>query len=112
MLADPTAKMVAVPGSRGFSMRWWLAAAFAGVAALTAVAVVAVMNSRSETALRAHGADLAVGSTVAAAEDLEGRDRRSRACRRARSRIAENRQVAVFVLDARGPPGDREGVAR
>jgi signal transduction histidine kinase/HAMP domain-containing protein len=99
--ADASAKMEVVPKSRGFSMRWWLAAAFAGVAALTAVAVVAVMNSRSESALRAHGADLAVGGTVAAAEDLKGAP--TRAALQARAvRIAENRQVAVFVLDAKG----------
>jgi hypothetical protein len=51
-------------------MRWWLAAAFAGVAALTAVAVVAVMNNRSETALRAHGVDLAVRGPAPAPENL------------------------------------------
>ena len=101
MSADASAKMDVVPRSRGFSMRWWLAAAFAGVAALTAVAVVAVMNSRSESALRAHGADLAVGSTVAAAEDLKGAPTRTALQARA-VRIAETRQVAVFVLDAKG----------
>ena len=88
-------------GSRGFSMRWWLAAAFAGVAALTAVAVVTVMNNRSETALRAHGADLAVGNTVAAAEELKGAP--SSAVLQTRvTHIAESRQVAVFALDAKG----------
>ena len=82
-------------------MRWWLAAAFAGVAALTAVAVVAVMNNRAEVALRAHGEDLAVGSTVAAAENLKGAKTAAAVQARAVA-IAEHRQVAVFVLDAKG----------
>jgi signal transduction histidine kinase len=99
--ADAMAKMDAVAGSRGFSMRWWLAAAFAGVAALTAAAVVAVMNNRSEAALRAHGADLAVGSTVAAAEDLKGA-RTAKILQARAVRIAETRQVAVFALDKQG----------
>jgi two-component system sensor histidine kinase VicK len=82
-------------------MRWWLAAAFAGVAALTAAAVVAVMNNQSEAALRSHGVDLAVGGTVAAAEDLKGAP--STNVLRARAlELARTRQIAVFALDAKG----------
>ena len=82
-------------------MRWWLAAAFAGVAALTAAAVVAVMNNRSEAALRAHGVDLAVGGTAAAAEDLKSA--RSAVALRAQAlQLARDRQFAVFAFDAKG----------
>src|SRR5471030_1457483 len=82
-------------------MRWWLAAAFAGVAALTAAAVVAVMNNRSEAALRAHGVDLAVGGTAAAAEDLKGA--RSAVALQARVlQLARERRFAVFAFDAKG----------
>ena len=83
-------------------MRWWLAAAFAGVAALTAVAVVAVMNNRSETALRAHGVDLAVGGTVAAAEDLKGVRSAAEPCGRGCCNWRGERRFAVFAFDAKG----------
>ena len=82
-------------------MRWWLAAAFAGVAALTAAAVVEVMNNRSEAALRAHGVDLAVGGTVAAAEDLKSSPN-ARVLQARALQLARTRQIAVFALDAKG----------
>jgi signal transduction histidine kinase/HAMP domain-containing protein len=82
-------------------MRWWLAAAFAGVAALTAAAVVAVMNNRSETALRAHGVDLAVGGTVSASEYLKGSPN-ARVLQARALRLAKTRQIAVFALDPKG----------
>jgi two-component system, OmpR family, sensor histidine kinase VicK len=82
-------------------MRWWLAAAFAGVAALTAAAVVAVMNNRSEAALRSHGVDLAVGGTVSAAEDLKG-SRSEKVLRERAQQLARTRRIAVFAFDAKG----------
>ena len=47
-------------------MRWWLALAFAVVAGLTALAVVAVLSNRSENAFRRYAQEFAVGNTVAA----------------------------------------------
>ena len=57
------------PGYIG--MRWWLGLAFAGVAALTAVAVVALLSAHSEQAFRRYGKEFAFGNSVAAAEALK-----------------------------------------
>ena len=57
------------PGFIG--MRWWLGLAFAGVAALTAVAVVAMLSAHSEQAFRRYGKEFALGNSVAAAESLK-----------------------------------------
>ena len=68
--------------SRAFSMRWWLALAFAGIAALTALAVAQVFTARSESAIRERAQELVAGGAVAAAaqipadatlEDVRGR---------------------------------------
>src|SRR4051812_1121231 len=60
------------PTSRAlFGMRWWLALAFAVVAGLTALAVVAVLSNRSESAFRRYAQEFAVGNTVAATEALK-----------------------------------------
>ena len=54
------------PASRQLlGMRWWLGLAFAAVAGLTAVAVVAVLSNRSERAFRTYAQEFAVGNTVA-----------------------------------------------
>ena len=99
--ADPIANIRDVRVPRRISMRWWLAAAFAAVAALTAAAVVEVMNTRSEAALRAHAADLAVGSTVSAAEALKF-DRTRAAVRAQTERLALADRTAFFVFDQQG----------
>jgi signal transduction histidine kinase len=52
------------------SMRWWLALAFAAIAALTALSVAEVFNNRTESALRSQGENLAVGQTSSAAHTL------------------------------------------
>lgn len=84
-------------------MRWWLALAFALIAAVTAVAVAEVFTARSETAFRERAEDLAVGNTFGAAEavaealssggQLEPDDVEA---------IAERRRLSLFVFDARG----------
>ena len=51
-------------------MRWWLALAFAAIAALTALSVAEVFNSRAERSLRSQGENLAVGQTSSAAHTL------------------------------------------
>src|SRR6266852_6647671 len=52
-------------------MRWWLGLAFAGVAALTAVAVVWVLNTRSVHAFHDYAESLAVGRSLVAVEALK-----------------------------------------
>jgi signal transduction histidine kinase len=83
------------------SIRWWLPAAFALIAAVTALAVAQVFQSQSHRALRAKAEDLAAGSAVgaslkiAAATTLDGQvalaDEQSR-----------RRMVAFFLFDTRG----------
>src|SRR3970282_674605 len=58
--------------SRVLSMRWWLALAFASIAALTAVVVAQVFNARSEDAIRVRARELAAGSAVIAAHAIMG----------------------------------------
>jgi two-component system sensor histidine kinase VicK len=75
------------------SMRWWLALAFAAVAATTAVAVEQVSSARSEAEFRERAQKLAVGSTFEAAielrdEPIEG--------------VARRRQLALFLLNQNG----------
>ena len=48
-------------------MRWWLALAFAGIAALTALAVAQVFTARSESAIHDRAQELVAGAAVAAA---------------------------------------------
>ena len=52
------------------SMRWWLALVFAGIAALTAVAVAQVFTARSESAIRERAQELVAGAAVAAAAQI------------------------------------------
>lgn len=49
-------------------MRWWLAVAFALIAAVTAVTVAQFFAQRSERAFRERAEDLAVGASIAAAD--------------------------------------------
>src|SRR5262245_60941373 len=57
-------------GRVSVSMRWWLALAFAAIAALTALSVAEVFNNRAERSLRSQGENLAVGQTSSAAHTL------------------------------------------
>jgi signal transduction histidine kinase len=94
--------MQAAPALR-IGMRWWLALAFAGVAAFTAVAVVSLLSERSEDAFRRYGKEFALGNSVAAAEALKA-DRSSTAVARQATEIAERQHLALFVFDAKGHP--------
>jgi signal transduction histidine kinase len=82
-------------------MRWWLALAFAGIAALTAVAVSQVFTARSESALRERARELAAGSVLTAA--LEISEAATVAELRARvAELSDTRGIAFFVLDDDG----------
>jgi hypothetical protein len=84
-------------------MRWWLALAFALIAAITAVAVAQFFSSRSEKAFRERAEYLAVGRSVAAAEGLTAALHRGD-LERSLGEIAESRRVSLFVLDPTGLP--------
>jgi signal transduction histidine kinase/HAMP domain-containing protein len=75
------------------SMRWWLALAFAAVAATTAVAVAQVSSSRSEAALTERAQELAAGNAFAAAIELRDEPLEE---------VAERRRLALFLFDGDG----------
>jgi two-component system phosphate regulon sensor histidine kinase PhoR len=84
-------------------MRWWLGLAFAAVAGLTAVAVVALFSARTAGALRAYAAEFALGNAVAASEELAALGTQDlRAIRRETIRLAAGRGIALFVFDGDG----------
>jgi len=87
--------------SRALSIRWWLALAFAGIAALTALAVAQVFNARSEAAIRERARELAAGSALTAALDISSAPSPSEAISTATT-DAESRRMSLFVLDSRG----------
>jgi signal transduction histidine kinase len=82
-------------------MRWWLAAAFAAVAAVTALAVVAELNSRSENAFHRNAQSFALGLTVSTAESLK-HARSLPALQRAATAAAATNRLSVFVFDKKG----------
>lgn len=79
------------------SMRWWLALAFAGIAALTAIAVSQVFASRSESAIRARAQELAAGSTLAAAGRISGAET-VEDLRSVTAEAGRARRLALFVF--------------
>ena len=83
------------------SVRWWLALAFAAIAAITAIAVAQVSRSQSESALRAKAQELAAGSAVAAAAQISTA-RPNSSLRAATASEARRRRVALFVFDRAG----------
>ncbi|HVN59676.1 MAG TPA: ATP-binding protein [Gaiellaceae bacterium] len=86
---------------RVLGMRWWLAAAFALVAAASALAVVQVLSSRSEHAFKRYAQDLAAGNAVSAAEVLKKSRTRGELRRETRA-IARERGLSLYVFDNSG----------
>ncbi len=82
-------------------MRWWLAIAFALIAAVTAVAVGLVFSQRSSAAFEARAEELAVGSSVAAADGIIRAVERGDLARTVKV-IADRRRLALFVFDGSG----------
>lgn len=82
-------------------MRWWLAAAFAGIAALTAVSVATVTSARTDAAFQREAQELVVGNTVAAAE-AAGRTQTLRQLRQLIAEQAARRSLALFAFDGEG----------
>jgi signal transduction histidine kinase/HAMP domain-containing protein len=89
--------------TRLLGMRWWLALAFAAVAGLTAIAVVAVLGNRSEAAFRTYAEEFAVGNTFAASEALR-RIQPPADLATETEGIAARRHLALFVFDRAGRP--------
>ena len=91
-------------------MRWWLAGAFAVIAAITAVAVAEVFSTRSENAFRERAQELAAGTAVRAA--IEVTDASGGGALQSRIRpIADRTRLALFVFNDKGarltPPTSR-----
>lgn len=86
---------------RGIGIRWWLGLAFVVVAAVTATAVVSVLNARSQRAFRSSAREFALGNSVIAAEALQ-RDRTTGALRQDLASIAARRRLALFAFDSNG----------
>ena len=84
-------------------MRWWLGLAFAVVAGLTALAVVAVRATRSERAFRTYAQEFAVGNTVAVTEALKGVSSQKELADET-ALVAARRHLALFLFDREGRP--------
>jgi signal transduction histidine kinase len=81
-------------------IRWWLALAFAVVAATTAIAVAQVSSDRSQSAFRERAQALAAGSTFQAAIDLrDGPEDRLPGLTQV---VAERRRLSLFLFDDEG----------
>jgi two-component system sensor histidine kinase VicK len=83
------------------SVRWWLALAFAAIAAITALAVAQVSRWQAEQALRDKAAELAAGTAVAAAARISAAETDA-AVQEAVADEARRRRVALFLFDASG----------
>lgn len=82
------------------SMRWWLALAFAAIAAVTALAVAQVVRSQTEDAVRDRAQELAAGSAVAAAADLVADSPQTLAQRV--PLVARARRLSLYVFTPSG----------
>jgi two-component system sensor histidine kinase VicK len=81
-------------------IRWWLALAFAVVAATTAIAVAQLSSDRSQGAFRERAQALAAGSTFQAAIDL--RDAPENRLEGLTRVVADRRGLALFLFDDEG----------
>jgi signal transduction histidine kinase len=81
-------------------IRWWLALAFAVVAATTAIAVTQLSSDRSQSAFRERAQALAAGSTFQAAIDL--REAPDGWLVGLTQIVAERRRLSLFLFDEEG----------
>lgn len=82
-------------------MRWWLALAFAGIAALTALSVAQVFTARSESAIRERAQELVAGAAVAAAAQISPQATDA-SIRSSAARFGESRGLALFAFKRDG----------
>ena len=98
---EPVASHTGAMRHAALSMRWWLALAFAGIAAVTALSVAQVLTARSEAAIRERARELAGGTALTAAAELSSTRSREHA-RTLAAQLGASREVSLFVLDDHG----------
>ena len=89
-------------------MRWWLALAFAAIAAVTAVAVAEVLGQRTRNLLSNRAEDIATGGSVVAAREITAALERGDLSRTA-DVLAAGRRLSLFVFDHQGRLVSRSG---
>jgi signal transduction histidine kinase/HAMP domain-containing protein len=82
-------------------MRLWITLAFAAIAAVTAVIVTSVFAARSESALKSSAKDIALGTTIRAADQLSHASG-PHAIRTRAATLANRRRFAIWVFDSGG----------
>ena len=90
------------------SMRWWLALAFAAIAAVTAVSVAEVLTRRTQRVLSDRAEEIATGSSVAAAREVTTALERGDLSRSI-DVLAAGRRLSLFVFDREGGLVNQEG---
>jgi signal transduction histidine kinase len=88
--------------SFSLSMRWWLAAAFAAVAALTAAVAVHTVSDRSERSFRRNAEALAVGNAVSAAEEIKAHGTSFASLRASARAAGRRRALTLYVIGRTG----------
>ncbi len=83
-------------------MRWWLALAFALIAALTAVIVAEVSIGRAEQAFRSRAKDFAAGTAVSAAQAIGQATANGEVPASAVTAAANRLKIGLFVFDENG----------
>jgi signal transduction histidine kinase/HAMP domain-containing protein len=83
----------------GIGMRWWLALAFAVIAAVTAVAVWQIVSTRAEHAFHSHAQELALGNATAASGAITRALAGDEKLEEAVPLIATRRDLALFVVN-------------
>ena len=90
------------------NMRWWLALAFAAIAAVTAFAVAEVLTQRAQQVLSDRAEEIATGSSVAAARELTAALAHGDLSRSIEV-LAAGRRLSLFVFNRDGRPISEEG---
>ncbi|HXY81149.1 MAG TPA: ATP-binding protein [Gaiellaceae bacterium] len=88
---------------RFIGVRWWLGAAFAVVAATSTAIVVSQFSTRSETAFRAHAAELAAAGANEAAQDVAAAAQRGNPAA-GLDRVARQLDLELRLYDRQGAP--------
>lgn len=83
------------------SIRWWLALAFATIAALSALAATQTVTRRAEQSFRERAEQAAVARSLAAANEIQAAMRRSNPQTAVR-RVADRSALALFLFDRSG----------
>ncbi len=83
------------------SMRWWLALAFAAIAAVTAIAVAEVLTQRAKGVLSDRADEIATGSSVAAAREITAALEQGDLARSV-TVLAAGRRLSLFVFTRDG----------